>query len=452
MGRIGRRIRQAVWIALITGLVYFVISWGLHFYWYYQWEKYYVRGPLSFKTVLNLAWEATDLAKLSNFAPLSQFERYQYHHWIKRWNQLRGPSDLGLGEEMGWPLQKIYVRILPATYLAAFRALGIKGKIYRPDLARIEGQDHAFALLPGVRAKFFEALLIVNTDGYRGPPLDRPKKRIRVLCVGGSTTWGATTARGDKPWPEVLQDLIGPKRFEVINAGVPGHTVIFNEFLFDKHLALKPDLIILYHGFNDFYFIVRDYARLGRRVTAVEHYYRKYLGRARAAGVPMVLVSFPLAFDQNSPDKIKQLYGPWLGKWFWMTLGERLAQRCRAYTEACLARGGDRRQCACSLDLGTGLGWPLRQAYRTALTEKSPITLREFEGVIRTHNLITRRLAREFGAGHVDAARVMFGRGRWFIDFCHYTQEGRRVLARLIYQGIKPLLRRLSERSGTSRP
>ncbi len=453
MRRIGRRIRQALVVVVITGLAYFVISWGLHFYWYYQWEKYYVRGPLSFQTVLKLAREATNLSKLSNFAPLTQYQKYRYNHWIKRWNELRGPNELGVGEEIGWPLHKIYVHILPAAYLSAFRALKIKGKVYRPDLARIEGQDHAFMLLPGARAKFFESVLRINSDGYRGPPLDKPKRRFRILCVGGSTTWGATTARGDKPWPRILQGLLGPKKFEVINAGVPGHSIIFNEHLLARHLALKPDLIILYHGFNDFYFIVRNYTRARRKVTAVEYYYRQYLRRAAAAGVPVVLVSFPLAFDRNSPAKIKDLYGPWLGKWFWMTLGERLAQRCRIYQERCLARGGDRRRCACSLDLGQELGWPLRRVYQTALEAKSPITLAEFVGVIRTHNLITRRLAREFGLIYVDAARVMFGRYRWFIDFCHYTQEGRRILARLIYQRIRPLIRRLARKTpGRGRP
>ncbi|MBU0513163.1 MAG: hypothetical protein KJ621_00195, partial [Proteobacteria bacterium] len=70
----------------------------------------------------------------------------------------------------------------------------------------------------------------------------------------------------------------------------------------------------------------------------------------------------------------------------------------------------------------------------------------EFEGVIRTHNLITRRLAAQYGAIYVDAARVMFGQHPWFIDFCHYTQQGRRILAKLIYRRLNPLLNSLSAR------
>jgi len=440
MGRTGRRIKQAAGIVVVTGLVYFVLSWGLHFYWYHQWERYYVRGPLSASTIWSLAWRATNLSKLSNFAPLTQYQKYRYHHWIARWNELRGPGDRAVGEDLPWPLLAAYLQALPEAYLTAFRASRIRGKVYRPDRARIEGPDHAFVLLPGTTTRFFEAVLVINSDGYRGPGLDRPKKRIRVLCVGGSTTWGATTARGDKPWPEVLQDLVGPKKFEVINAGVPGHTVVFNEYLLGKHLALQPDLIILYHGFNDFYFIVRDYTKARGTPTAAEYYYRRYLERARAAGVPVVLVSFPLAFDQNSPEDLKRLYGPWLGKWFKMSAGERLAQMCRWDREKCLARHGTGKCVTCDQTFGQDLGWP----WRLALSVQTPITLAEFEGVIRTHNLITRRLAAEYGALYVDAARVMFGRHQWFIDFCHYTQEGRRILAKLIYRRLQPLLDRLT--------
>lgn len=438
MGRTGRRMKQAVWIVIITGLVYFAASWGLHFYWYYQWEKYYVRGPLSTATIWSLAWRATNLSKLSNFAPLTQYQKYRYHHWIERWNELRGPNDLGVGEELPWPLHAAFLQALPAAYLAAFRAMNIRGKVYRPDRARIEGPDHAFMLLPGARAKFFEANITINSNGYRGPGLDLPPRRLRILCVGGSTTWGATTARGDKPWPEVLQDLVGRQKFEVINAGVPGHTIVFNESLLGKHLALAPDLIILYHGFNDFYFLVRQYKK--RPVSAVEYYYRRYLRRARAAGVPVVLVSFPLAFDQDSPEDLKRLYGPWLGKWFKMSAAERLAQMCRWDREKCLARHRTGKCGTCAQTFGQDLGWP----WRLALSVQTPITLAEFEGVIRTHNLITRRLAREFEATYVDAARVMFGRHPWFIDFCHYTQEGRRILAKLIYRRLEPFLRRLT--------
>ncbi|MBU1741465.1 MAG: SGNH/GDSL hydrolase family protein [Proteobacteria bacterium] len=429
-------------MVVITGLVYFALSWGLHFYWYYQWEKYYVRGPLSSATIWSLAWRAANLSKLSNFAPLTQYQKYRYHHWIERWNELRGPSTLSVGEEMGWPLRDAYVHVLPAAYLAAFRALNIPGKVYRPDLARIEGPDHAFRLLPGARAKFFEAILSINSNGYRGPALERPRNKVRIMCVGGSTTWGATTARNDKPWPEELQDLVNRQKFEVINAGVPGHTIVFNEYLLAEHLALEPDLIILFHGFNDFYFIVRDYASPRRSVTAVEHYYRRYLTRARRAGVPVVLVSFPLAFDRNSPESLKNLYGPWLGKWFKMSAAERLAQMCRWDQEKCLARTRTGKCLVCNRTFEQDSGW----LWRLALSVRTPITLAEFEGVIRTHNLITRRLAAQYGAIYVDAARVMFGQHPWFIDFCHYTQQGRRILAKLIYRRLNPLLNSLSAR------
>ncbi|MCB4757686.1 MAG: hypothetical protein LHV69_11770, partial [Elusimicrobia bacterium] len=67
-----------------------------------------------------------------------------------------------------------------------------------------------------------------NAHGYRGKivPLERAPRVKRVLCLGGSTTYGWGVDDANKTYPALLEELInaeGDKRrkVEVINAGVP---------------------------------------------------------------------------------------------------------------------------------------------------------------------------------------------------------------------------------------
>jgi hypothetical protein len=61
-----------------------------------------------------------------------------------------------------------------------------------------------------------------NSLGDRGPEPDRPKKRIRLLCFGGSTTFDMAHTL-ELTWPGMLQTRLGP-RYEVINAAQNGAT------------------------------------------------------------------------------------------------------------------------------------------------------------------------------------------------------------------------------------
>ncbi|MDP8255854.1 MAG: SGNH/GDSL hydrolase family protein [Candidatus Alcyoniella australis] len=78
-----------------------------------------------------------------------------------------------------------------------------------------------------------------------------------VLCLGGSSTAGQRNADADdnRWWPEELQDVFAAdgEQVKVLNAGASGYAsfqilVLFKEFL----TAVRPDLVIVYSGFNDF--------------------------------------------------------------------------------------------------------------------------------------------------------------------------------------------------------
>lgn len=90
----------------------------------------------------------------------------------------------------------------------------------------------------------------VNEWGGRGPPLaPRESGRRRIICLGGSTTFG-TGIKESETWPAQLATLA--PEWSVMNAGVSGYTsqhVL--AFAQGSLLDLEPDLLILYVGRND---------------------------------------------------------------------------------------------------------------------------------------------------------------------------------------------------------
>ena len=114
-----------------------------------------------------------------------------------------------------------------------------------------------FHLRPDSRGTLFKSRIRINHRGFRGPEIpDNKGNTYRIVALGESTTFGCTMSEDDKPWPELLEQLIRerlrPHRpVEVINAGVPAYNVTHSvKRMTDEILPLKPDLIITYHGVN----------------------------------------------------------------------------------------------------------------------------------------------------------------------------------------------------------
>jgi|GEM_PF-2662604 len=79
------------------------------------------------------------------------------------------------------------------------------------------------------------------------PALEKADGVTRILCVGTSTV--------EMGFPRPLQDILNvkyPGRFEVINAGIPGATVL-NNFMNYSLIwrKLKPDIVVLEHNIDD---------------------------------------------------------------------------------------------------------------------------------------------------------------------------------------------------------
>lgn len=96
-----------------------------------------------------------------------------------------------------------------------------------------------------------------NLLGFRGEEitLEKPPGTRRVVCAGGSTTYGWGTRhdfRLSYPWKLQEQLEEAGSRAEVINAGCPGWTTLQTLTNFETRvLDLDPDVLVVYHGMND---------------------------------------------------------------------------------------------------------------------------------------------------------------------------------------------------------
>lgn len=100
--------------------------------------------------------------------------------------------------------------------------------------------------------------ITTNSYGFRAHEFPKHKEPndYFVLCFGGSTTYGYKVASNDQTWPEILERMLDErypeKHVQVFNLGIDMATSdvsVVNLALVGIHL--EPDLVLVYHGYND---------------------------------------------------------------------------------------------------------------------------------------------------------------------------------------------------------
>ena len=127
--------------------------------------------------------------------------------------------------------------------------------IFIPDTAHVL----PYRTRTNSQTTFFQSHIRINSLGFRGKEVARQKgNTYRIVAMGESNTFGFTLTPEHLPWPEFLEQFIHerlqPGRpVEVINTGLPHHNLENNLYrLRTEILALKPDMIVSYHGWNGF--------------------------------------------------------------------------------------------------------------------------------------------------------------------------------------------------------
>ena len=288
--------------------------------------------------------------------------------------------------------------------------------------------------IPGARFKFFDAPHQINSLGFRGPEFELAKgNHFRIVAIGESTTFGATIAAGDRPWPEVLEERIArelrcDEPVQVVNAGMPGWTLA-NQLarLKEDIWPLEPDLLLAYHGYNGFPYLIHELPEIsvGQAPSAPERPSRLLRGLENAVRIRWFLRRYRAAQDVDERVLETDLHGS-----HYAELYRKLVFGTRAMK--------------IPLVLST---------FNLAVKSDSPEEVVRFYELmfpdVRARVLANRlhtRLVKETGAEYdvtvIDTSRDVDG--HWedaFIDPMHLTQTGRERLARNLFEGLLPILR-----------
>jgi peptidoglycan/LPS O-acetylase OafA/YrhL/lysophospholipase L1-like esterase len=314
---------------------------------------------------------------------------------------------------------------------------GIRAAIDAPDPQK----KLPFILVPGSSGRMFDTTIRINNLGFRGPDIARDKgDAFRIIALGESQTFGPTLRDGDKPWPELLQDLFDKhascgRRIEILNAGTEAYTLEDNlERMRRDILPLRPDLILSTHGMNGFLPFglrrvpepsepgvrPRASALIGRAVLTIERAAHDWRDRNAAQARPVALA------PMSDAELMRSRYA------------------------------GDYRKL---IVLARDNGADIALADSTmAVNESSPREVKDFYGAVfkpiddiiaanEAHNRMVKLIAREDGAPLIDMAEGVDG--VWdddlYLDIVHFTEAGNERVASLMFRALLPIL---AERHG----
>jgi peptidoglycan/LPS O-acetylase OafA/YrhL/lysophospholipase L1-like esterase len=309
---------------------------------------------------------------------------------------------------------------------------GIRAAIDAPDPQK----KLPFVLVPGSAGRMFDTTIRINNLGFRGPDLPRDKgDAFRIVALGESQTFGPTLRDGEKPWPELLQDLFDQhascgRRIEILNAGTEAYTLEDNlERMRRDILPLKPDLILSTHGMNGFLPFglrrvpepvepgvrPRASALIGRAVLTIERAAHDWRDRKSAQARPVALAPM-------------------------------------SDTELMKSRYADDYLKLIALARDNGADIALASS-TMAVNEQSPRGVKDFYGAVfkpiddiiaanAAHNRMVKLIARDEGAPLIDMADGVDGiwDDDFYLDIVHFTEAGNERVARLMFRALLPIL------------
>lgn len=285
-----------------------------------------------------------------------------------------------------------------------------------------------YTMAPEVAGELQPVGVVHNAYGYRAHefPADRSPEDLVVVALGGSTTRGYVAASNAETWPGLLEGMLSERHPErtvrVFNLGADGGTTatsVVSFALVGTHL--EPDLVVVYHGFNDY-----------GPMTAVDfrtdhaHHFRD-------------------ARPEHAPRGVRRRLPVWLLRSravaFSATMVDRLTGigDLQAIAEISASGRVD--------DVGAAIEQRLLPNLRTihSIAERQGAhvlfsTFQFFDGQTpdyRALNDVLRSYFERSGLDWVDQdALVADGDPALMVDECHFTRAGRELVARNFFEAI----------------
>ena len=287
-----------------------------------------------------------------------------------------------------------------------------------------------------------------NALGFRGPEIDLPKPegRYRIVAVGGSTTYSFGVRDWRESYPrqlvKALREDFGYLDVDVVNAGVGGYTswetLVNLQF---RLVDLEPDLILFYHGTNDYHsrFVPPELYKAdntARRKSWDETYLSSWQFQIPSLLLRLIGLKFNwLKYPQLVILVGGSIHPNFFGEPFWLAATglsemEIIEKNRPIYFERNL------RNFASVANLhGIKIVF-LSFAYRRVASAKfvnAYTTSPHHTKAITEQNAIAEAVARDFGGFFFDLqARLPDDAMYWQEDGIHFTKQGNALRARLI--------------------
>ncbi len=288
-----------------------------------------------------------------------------------------------------------------------------------------------------------------NSLGYRGPEINEKGDRIRIVCLGGSTTYTELVEDNAMTYPALLQKNINRQAalgtpVEVINAGAGGWGAtesLVNLSL--RVLSLDPDYIVIYHGVNDVHArLVKPSSFLsdntGRRKVWFfpEQSFLDSVLYLRILRRRMGWSKFPFLGSITNAPSFKGA-----GSWYFEDHKEEVAFYNGLLDQNSTANFKRNLENIVTLARASNVT-PLiaTWAYTTELPGYTD--LEYYQRGIREMNDVTRALAREKDVPILDFAKLMPQDARFWADSRHVNEDGSEKKAQLFAEWIMPILKK----------
>ncbi len=280
-----------------------------------------------------------------------------------------------------------------------------------------------------------------NARGYRNPsefPVEKPEGQIRVLAIGGSTTYAFPYMEDARAaWPGRLEAMLSQRYPDrdilVINAGQAAATTgeLMSQFCF-RHQHLQPDIVILHVGGNDrFTLLYPDYD------PEYTHYRKRTFPHVLRKGETLLL---------KHSNMVRMAYVWWLSDEDWHAI-PNVNTISRFGKEPGLQRVRDtepigfKRNVTTMVNLARANGaqvilLPFVQASDERVEHTFPGMGEALALALERHRQILRELARQREAFYIDVDQAAFP-DEWFLDDCHLPNAaGHQLKAELVMECI----------------
>ncbi len=283
---------------------------------------------------------------------------------------------------------------------------------------------------PNSTIKSLGTTIVSNAYGLRSPQISTKPQHgeYRIAVMGASTVAGAYTPRNEQLFSYRLADMLKRRkpgrRIGVINAGIPGYSVSSMRTMLERRvLALHPQLVLLYSGFNDIASFCQAASTRSRRNLSLPY-----------IGLPSKLL-LPEIVKKNTVDMriSSEISGSLPAKPFRIPPAALAAYRAEIEAMARQARRAGADFAIVSSLTAHRAGMPLEQQQdlsKSALYYYGKcLDHQSLNATLAAMNSVQRSVAREYGIPYIDLTRSVAGGRANFVDSTHLTVAGEEAVA-----------------------